>query len=547
MFNALSAIKSAAANVAARLFDLKVEKAPAPAPKPANGNGHHVVAVIKPVVALVVEAPKAEPEDDEDEFEQGQCPALGLEQVVAQAAAQAQLPAATVVEEALKAEAVNDVGDPLVVSRNADLDILAAAMADSGFERPAPASAVVVLEEPPPPAETPKVEVEEAKPVVVAKKPALPVDARPECKLVTCGEKFSPPNGYTRGYCRACDPDGWAFQESRKASTPTVTKTTRVCGKVDCQRDFVPPAQYPFARHCPSCHAKDVAERKALSAKRQEADRLAEEARRVNGVTEAQNKEQSKEQGRTKAEEAKQLRLQAQGCPNCPTCKKYFEPLYVGARYCQPCANEYKRSQETAMAKAEADRKAKIAADKALAEQGFLTEAERARRFEALKSLFVAGKEMPEGVTLVRSGTQIVFTQDTKVLKDDGTPKKLSFNGHCPLTARELADAEARKAEAEATKRAEEAKRAEAERIKKALEAKKKDLAERYLSGTLPEGTTAESIMEAGEGKKAEARPKVRFIFADGTAPLVIDPPVKETKKDKSKDDGSKGKKKGKK
>ena len=532
MFQALSSSLKSAAALAARLFDLTVEKAPAQAPKP-NGNGHHAVAVkFVPVKTDV---------DENEEFEQGQCPALGLDQVVAQAAAQGQL------VETKADQAAVDLLAP--VPGNTDLDVLVAAMANSGFEAPAlvPTAPAVEIETSAAEAHKAEAEVVEApapKPVeakpVVAKKPAQPVDTRPTCKLQTCGERFTPPKGYTEGYCRKCHPDGWAFAEGRKAEAPT--PSIRVCSKADCLKEFTPPARYPFAAHCPDCHAKDVAARKALEAKRAEEDKKLAEQRRLHGATEAQNKEEA----RLKAEAAKQARLQAEGCPSCKTCHRFFEPVYAGAPYCQPCAREYKRKQDEAYAKAQADHKAKLAADKALAERGVLTESERARRFEELKTLFVAGKDMPEGTSYTRTGTQLVFVQETKEKHPDGSPKKLSVSGHCPLTPCELADAEEARVKAEAAKRKLEAERAEAERTRKALEAKKKELGEKYLEGTLPEEVTALVVTEQ-TGKKGETKTLLRISFADGSPSIDMPVPVKETKDKSKKDVGKKGKKNNKK
>ncbi|MCC7357271.1 hypothetical protein IT408_02075 [Candidatus Uhrbacteria bacterium] len=373
--------------------------------------------------------------------------------------------------------------------------------------------------------------------VVETKKPALPVDMRPECKLVTCGERFTPPEGYIDGYCRKCHPDGWAFAEDRK--TKVQVPSVRICSRTDCLKAFIPPKQYPFAANCPTCHAKDVAERKALWAKRTEEDRRLAEERRANGVIKARDKEEA----RLKTEAAKQARLQAVGCPSCKTCHRFFEPVYAGALYCQPCAREYKRKQVEDYAKAQADQKARADADKALAERGILTQSERARRFEELKSLFVAGKDMPEGTTLTRNGTQLVFVQLTKDTHPDGSPKKLSLSGHCSLTSTECAEAEALKAKAEVAKRKLETERAEAERARKVLEAKKKELGERYLEGTLPAEVTALVITEQ-TGKKGETKSLLRISFADGSPSIDMPVPVKETKKAKSKKD--EGAKKGK-
>lgn len=511
MFQALSNLKSFVSATVNTLFGLAPESKPVSAAKPANGNGNHMVA--KPVV----EAPKAEtmppaPVDNDEDDGEGlvnASPIEGLAAVIAQATAmQASAAPATVEVAPVAAEAPK-------------------------------AEAVVV-----------------AKPV--SKPPQKAVDTRPRCKLVVCDEPFTPPPGYTEGYCAKCDPEGHAFAKGHAAS-----RRFNVCIEADCHRPdkkFEPPAQFPGAVRCPECHQEMVARRKAntaaMIADRMSEARQASQARSSSmqqslskkQADEAKLREERRKAQREAAFAAEQLRLKLEGRPTCKeaSCQKYYVPFYEGAEYCRDCARAYKARQEQqqaaqrAKAQAEATEHAKAVAE--LAARGVITDAVRKQLFDERVKLFVAGKEMPEGTTFTRSGTQITFVVML------ACEKKVSITGHCDLTKSELADAEARKAELEAAKRKADAERAEKERKAKADAAQRKELATQYLAGTLPEGVTAEQTMEAGSGKKAEAKPKIKFIFSDGSEPIIMDPPTKEDPKKKGKDADKKGgKNKGKK
>lgn len=537
MFQAFSQIKTSVLGFFGLTATPKVEKV--------NGNGHHVNGTKGHQAPVPVTSPVAE--SDDADF-QVQSPALGLDAVVAQAAA-AQ-PAVDPADDAMSV-------DPLFVGgHNEALEVLASAMASSGFEAPAAATAAPTADIVPPEvqqaADVLKERVEGAIAQMQPTKPTPKVDNRPRCKVLVCEEPFEAPLGYTGGCCKACDPDGWKAVEARKANNaaspaaivvpaivPGMTKTAkkkakqaakeataqaaalaalpkpalpaRVC--TDCRNDFVP-AEERFTT-CPGCHQQRInrAKQRQQNISASISERLA-----------ASGKEAAEIKARlAAAHAAEQQRMEAEGFPQCKgTCKEFFEPAYAGAEFCRKCWKQHLRMQDENKQAAEAEKK----------------------RFTDLADLFRDGKDMPKGVTYTRSGTQLTFVIVTGN-KSDGTPIKASINGHLELTPREVAEAEARKAEAEAAKRKADAERAEAERVAKALAEFKKKLGQQYLDGSLPEGVTAEIVTLPGEGKKAEAKTKVRFTFADGTKPLEIDPPTKEEPKKKGKgEDKKKGKKK---